>query len=346
MTFVRPRWNTWIAFAAVVAFAVALGLWLLASTLASWRAQRERLVEAAWSEERSDVPRPSHVPAPLAGTFGELLEPHLAALGESYAAYKQLGSEGHRRVMRICTGQDPVGQRRITGVAITRIALHGCERALSIAPAEALEPLRAQIVAIRSGTPRFAEILERERLFQQLSLSFDDPRLPASARAFIAEAHQKNSPVDFAILLSSAFLRDRFAKRIDADIDAQRLAWPRCSEEMEELKRRNGRNWVGKLYGDFAPLLRPHRDALLQLDALACAASVSLIQARTGALPGDVASACPPVEPQATCAEQAAPMRLVADGGFPRVSVTLSDGSEFAVPLARPQGTPAVHRRR
>ena len=60
----RLRWKILIAIGACLALALA---WLLVPR----HAQREQLLEAAWAEERSLDPRPSHVAAPLPGTFGE-----------------------------------------------------------------------------------------------------------------------------------------------------------------------------------------------------------------------------------------------------------------------------------
>jgi len=168
-----------------------------------------------------------------------------------------------------------------------------------------VERVRAQLFALRSGTPRFADILRREWLFQQLWFADSDPRLPEGARVFIAgRQYPARTAVDrLEMALFGTRALDGLAVQMAAFLDAQRLGWP------------------------------------------ACAASVALERARTGSLPRDAPSACPPIEPQATCGEQGAPMRIVDDGQTPHVAVTLSDGSEFVVPLARTvQGSAAVLR--
>jgi len=421
MSFVRLRGKIVVALAAAVAVALA---WLLVPR----RAQREELVEAAWAEERAADMRSTHVAVPLPGTFGELLEPHLAALHESYAAYKRSGPAAMNRVRRICNGQDPVAQLgpeisvdlvqhraamhgaltatharsarapaslrlfaalrpddpfadvqhavrlaaldvltlvgqgraseaayecadmlalgrdlsypsilgRMIGVAVTGASSYACGRAASVAPAGALEGVRAQLIAIRAGTPRFAHLLQRERLFQQLFLADPDPRLPEGARTLIADAHAQSRTLFDGLgrALLRANARDRLAARIAAFLDAQRLDWPACAERMEEVTQRF--EWNPMVRDSFVPLLRRHRDGLLKIDALVCAASLSLARARTGVLPRDAASACPPIEPEAKCGEQGASQRISEDGGL-GVSVTLSDGSDYTVPLAPTQ---------
>jgi len=425
---VRLRGKIIVALAGAVAAALA---WLLVPR----RAQREQLIEAAWAEERAADMRPSHVAAPLPGSFGELLEPHLAALHESYATYKRLGPAGMNRVMRIYNGQDPIAQLgpdssvdlvqhraamhgalkatharsarappslrlfaalrpgdpftdvqqaarlaaldvltlvdqgradaaayecadmlalgrdlsypsvlgRMIGVAVTSVSSYACVRALSVASAGALEGVRAQLIAIRAGTPRFADVLQRERLFQQLLLADPDARLPEGARTLIADAHEQNGTffdgLGRALLRANA--RDRLAARTAAFLDAQRLDWPACAEQMERATQRF--EWNPMVRDSFVPLLRRHRDGVLKIDALVCAASLSLARARTGALPRDAAPACPPIEPEAKCGEQGASLRILDEGEAPQVSVTLSDGSDYAVPLARTQqGSAAI----
>jgi hypothetical protein len=418
MSFVRLRGKIAVALGAAVAVVLA---WLLVPR----RAQREELIEAAWVEERAADMRSTHVAVPLPRTFGELLEPSLAALHESYAAYKRSGPAAMNRVKRICNGQDPIAQLgpemsvdlvqhraamhgaltatharsarapaslrlfaalrpddafadvqqagrlaaldvltlvdqgraaeaayecadmlalgrdlsypsilgRMIGVAVTGASSYACGSALSLAPAGALEGVRAQLIAIRAGTPRFADLLRRERLFQQLWLADPDPRLPEGALTLIADAHAQNRNVFDGLgrALLRANARDRLAARIAAFLDAQRLDWPACAERMEEVTQRF--EWNPMVRDSFVPLLRRHRDGLLKIDALVCAASVSLARARTGVLPRDPA-ACPPIEPEAKCGEQGASQRILEDGEGLRVSVTLSDGSDYTVPLA------------
>jgi len=432
MITLRWRWRIVIALAASVAVVLS---WLLVPR----RAQREQLLEAAWVEERSADPRPSHVAGPLPGTFGELLEPHLAALDESKLAYQRWGPAESDRVRRIYNGQDPISRLgaeasadlarhraamrgalratraqsarapaslrlfgffgpgepfidvqqaaklaaldmltlldrgradeaaeecvdalalgrdvsypsvlgRMVGVAVTGISAHACGRALSAASATVVERVRAQLFAIRGGTPRFADILRREWLFQQLLFAHSDPRLPEGARVFIADAqNQSRTALDRlepALFSGTAF--EGQAARMAVLLDAQQLDWSACAERMEEVQRRLHWNPIIRKASNFVSLLRRHRDGFLKLDALACAASVVLERTRTGALPRDAASACPPIEQHAKCAEQSAPMHILESGGVPSVSVTLSDGSDYSVPLTRtPRGSAAVLR--
>ena len=236
---------------------------------------------------------------------------------------------------------------RMFGVGVTAVSAYACGRALSAAPAPAVERASAQLVAIRRGTPRFAGILQRERLFQQLWLADSDRGLPEGARVFIAGARNQNRGA-FARLELTIFgptAGERQAALMAALVEAQGFGWPDCVERMEAVGARFQWNPVVGQPSGFVGLLRRHRDGLLKLDALACAASVLLERARTGTLPRDAASVCPPIEPQATCAEQAAPIRILDDGEGPRVSVRLSGGSDFTVPLARePKGSAALLR--
>jgi hypothetical protein len=417
--FVRLHSKIAIAFAALAAGAL---VWLLVPR----RGRQEQVIEAAWAEERSTDPRPSHVAVPLPGSFGELLEPHLSALHESLVAFKGLGPSGISQAARVYKGQEPIARLgpeiaadlalhrdaiqsalratharsarapaslrlfavfgpgadtfmdvqhaarlsaldvltlidrgraeeaadecadmlalgrdlsypsvlgRMIGVAVTDVSSYACGRALSVAPAGSLERLRSQLLAIRAGTPRFAGILQREWLFQQLLLTDPDPRWPESARTLIREARDQNRNLDrLEWVVFHATARDRLAARTAEFLDAQRLDWPACADRMEEVTRRF--EWNPLVRDAFVPLLRRHRNGLLRIDALVCAASVSLARARTGALPRDAASACPPIEPEAKCGEQAAPLRIADQGGVSHVSVTLSDGSDYTVPLA------------
>jgi hypothetical protein len=171
--------------------------------------------------------------------------------------------------------------------------------------------------------------------------------LPEGARVFI-DAAQKQGRTRFDRLegaLFGATAAEALGARMTAFVDAQRLDWPACVDRMEEVARRFHWNPIVRQPSGFVPLLKRHRDGLLKLDALACASSVLLERARTGALPRDVSSSCPAIEPEAKCGEQEAPMHIVDDGTTPRLAVQLSDGSEFAVPLGRtPQASAAALR--
>ena len=226
---------------------------------------------------------------------------------------------------------------RVFGVGVTLFSAPVCGLALSAARAAALEGVRAKLFAIRRGTPRFADILQRESLFQQLLLADPDPRLPDGARAFIAEARKMSrTPLDrFVLALFGPTASEGQEAQMAALLDAQRLEWPACADRMKEAVHRSHWNPLVRQDSGFVDLLRRHRDGILELDALACATSVLLERARTGALPRDAVSACPPIEPEAKCGEQGAPLRIVDVGSAPRVSVTLSDGSDYTVPLAR-----------
>ena len=335
MSFVRLRGK--IAGAAV---AVVLA-WLLVPR----RAQREELIEAAWVEERAADMRSTHVAVPLPRTFGELLEPSLAALHESYAAYKRSGPAAMNRVKRICNGQDPIAQLgpemsvdlvqhraamhgaltatharsarapaslrlfaalrpddafadvqqagrlaaldvltlvdqgraaeaayecadmlalgrdlsypsilgRMIGVAVTGASSYACGSALSLAPAGALEGVRAQLIAIRAGTPRFADLLRRERLFQQLWLADPDPRLPEGALTLIvrcacAEQERVRRP------RTSAVARERAGPPGSAD-----RCIPRCpTARLARLRRADGRGDAAfRVEPDGPGLIRP-----------------------------------------------------------------------------------------
>ena len=236
---------------------------------------------------------------------------------------------------------------RVVGVAVTGISAHACGRALSAAPQATVERARMQLAAIRRATPRFADILRREHLFQQLLMADSDAGLPEGARVFIAGARAQNRGAlpRLELALFGPIKREGLADLMAELLEAQALGWPDCANRMEQAAARFQRKpIIGEPTG-FVSLLRRHRDALLKLDALACAASALTERARTGTLPRDVASTCPPIEPQATCGERSAPMLIVTGAEPPHVSVTLSDGSEFVVPLARmPQASAAALR--
>jgi hypothetical protein len=119
--------------------------------------------------------------------------------------------------------------------------------------------------------------------------------------------------------------------------EAQRLDWPACAERMDEVERRFEWNPLARLGTGFSRLLRRHRDGLLKLDVLICVTSASLARARHDPLSSGAAAICPPPQPTATCGEQSAPLRIVADAQGSRVSVTLSDGSDYSVLLAEPK---------
>jgi hypothetical protein len=380
-----------------------------------------------WAEERATDPRPSHVSPPLPGTFGELLEPHMAGLAESYASYRQSGAVGMAQIARVSDGREPVAKLgpeplhnlalhrralegalrathaesarapaalrlfstmrhgdpfahamqaarlatldililldqgrasdaatecadvlalgrdlsypsvlgRMIGVTVNGIVAPACGRALSAASPEVLERTRPQLATIRAGTPRFAQILGREELFGQLWLSDVDPRMPESARTAVANYQEllKSSSYRLRNLVFRETAWAPFHAQMARYQDAQRLAWPDCAERMDEVGRRFEWNPLARADG-FGRLLRRHRDSLLKLDVLICVASASLARARHSPLSNDAAALCPPPEAAATCGEQSAPLRIVADAQGSRVSVTLSDGSDYSVLLA------------
>ena len=411
---------------ALVAICVAAVLGFL---LTPRMEQTKALVGAAWVEERQTDPRPSHVEAPIPGTFGELVEPHLAELHESLAAYKHVDDEERARARAIYQGEAPIGRLgretaanlalhrrallgvlrathaagarapgslrmfaalrpgdpfldlqhaarlaaldvltlveeghldeaaeecsdalalgrdvsyssalgRMVGVAMTDIVASACARSLPLADVDVLRKVHDRLVRIRAATPRFMLILERESLFFQLSLIEPDARLPESARIAVA---------DIAALRTTSWarLRNRLFRetawgplhaRMNAYMDAQRLDWPACIATMERTANA-GLEW-NPLVGDdqgFSGILRKHREGLSKLDAVICVASVSLARARSGALPGDIASVCPPPEPLATCGETSVPFRLVTDGSSARLTWMLSpDGTESSLPV-------------
>jgi hypothetical protein len=236
---------------------------------------------------------------------------------------------------------------RMFGVGVTAFSAYACGQALSAAPAAAVDRARARLVAIRRGTPRFAEILRREWLFQQLWLADSDSGLPDGARVFIAGMRNQHrsafARLELALFGPTAW--EGQAARMAAFVEAQGLGWPDCADRMEEVTARFHWNPMVRESSGFVGLLRRHRDGLLKLDALACAASVLMERARTGTFPRDADSSCPPIEPQATCGEQSAPIRIVDDRGGSGVSVRLSGGSEYTVRLAREvRGSAAVLR--
>jgi hypothetical protein len=413
--------------------------WLLAPR----RAHRERLIEAMWEEERATDLRPTHAAAPLPGSFGELLEPHLAGLHESFDAYSHLGAGGRDAVANVLGGRAPVAglmpeiledlalHRRAmqgalratyaqsarapaslrlfgtlrptsqvpeavhagrlaaldllilldqgrndeaaeecadafalgrdlsyasavgrnTGVTVTTLVSPACARALSLASAAALERVRGQLLRIRMGTPRFARILQRERLFGQLWLVDPDPRMPESARIAIADVH--GTPTRFDRLRLLAFRETAWAPvedRMSAMLAAQRLDWPSCLDRTAEAMRAPTEwpaRWNPLLAtanpDSFPWLLRRHRDGFLKVDAMLCLASASLVRARKGVLPRNVAAVCPPPEPEATCGEQSAPLRILSNAQGARVSVKLSDGTEYSLPFTK-RPPDAAHR--
>jgi hypothetical protein len=436
---VRWRWRIVLFVSAMLAATLT---WLLAPR----PARRERLIEAMWEEERATDLRPTHAEPPLPGSFGELLEPHLAGLHESFDAYAHLGAGGRDAVANVLGGRAPVAglmpelledlalHRRAmqdalrathaqsargpaslrlfgtmrpsshvpeavhagrlaaldllilldqgrndeaadecadalalgrdlsytsavgrnTGVTVTTLVSPACARALSLASAAALERVRGQLLRIRLATPRFARILQRERLFGQLALVDVDPRMPESGR--IAIADRQGRPARFDRLRLLAFRETAWAPledRMSAMIAAQRLDWPSCLDRTAEAMRTPAgwpARWnpllrVADADADAFPwLLRRHRDGLLKVDAMLCLASASLVRARKGFLPRNVAAICPPPEPEATCGEQSAPLRILSNAQGARVSVKLSDGTEYSLPLTKRPPEPTHHR--
>jgi hypothetical protein len=417
----RLRSHVLVACAACVAGALA---WLLVPR----PAQRQWVLEAAWAEERSTDPRPTHVADPLPGTFGELLEPHLAALHDSFVAFKALSAGSRDELMRIYNGKassnqlGPVALRdlqlrreamrgvlrathatfarpptafrlfytwrpdapfldlqhasrlaaidilmlldqgrvheaveecvdvlalgrdvsypsvlgRMIAVSMLGIVSHACGRALTTAPLHVVEGVPAQLAVIRTATPRFSDILARERLFGLLVWADADDRLPEGARTLMADAAAQHASVTERLkrVFFRATAQEGVATRSADYMAAQRLDWPACIARTDAIDRRFEWNPLLTTEFGFTPLLRRHRDGLVKLDALACAALVSIARARTGTMPQDLAATCPPIQPEAKCGEQSTTLRIALDGISPRVSVTLSDGSEFAVPLS------------
>jgi hypothetical protein len=228
---------------------------------------------------------------------------------------------------------------RMIGVTITGMVAPACGRALSAASPEALERTRAELATIRAGTPRFAQILRREQLFGQLALIDVDPRMPESARTAVLD--RQGLLKTSSSRLQHLMFRETAWAPLEAQMatfqDAQRLGWPACAERMDEVGRRFEWNPLARLGTGFSRLLRRHRDSLLKLDVLICVPSVSLARARHAPLSSDAAAMCPPPQPAATCGEQSAPLRIIADAQGSRVSVTLSDGSDYSVLLAEPK---------
>jgi hypothetical protein len=423
---VRWRWRIVFVVSAIVAATLT---WLLAPR----PARRERLIEAMWEEERATDLRPTHAATPLSNSFGELFEPHLAGLHESFNAYAQTGAAGRDRVARVFGGREPVAQLspeiledlalhrramqgallatharsalapaslrlfatmrpgsqvpealhagrlaaldmlllldqgrndeaaeecadalalgrdlsypsvsgRTTGVTVTTMVSPACGRALSLASVEAIERVHGQLVRIRQGTPRFARILQREWLFGQLSLVDADPRMPESARIAVADVHETLLKTLYDRLRLRVFRETAWGplqERMNAMLAAQRLDWPSCLDRT--LKAAPGpAGWNPLLRdlgaGSFPVFLRRHRDGFLKVDAMLCLSSASLVRARTGVLPRNAAAICPPPEPEATCGEQSAPLRILSNAQGARVSVKLSDGSEYSLPFAK-----------
>jgi hypothetical protein len=422
---VRWRWRIVFVLSAILAATLT---WLLAPR----PTRRARLIEAMWEEERATDLRPTHATPPLPGSFGELLEPHLAGLRESFNAYAQTGAAGRDRVARVFGGSDPVAQLlpeiledlalhrramqgallatharsalapvslrlfatlrpgsqvpealhagrlaaldmlvlvdqgrndeaadecadalalgrdlsypslvgRNAGVTVTTMVSPACGRALSLASPEAIERVHGQLLRIRQGTPRFARILQREWLFGQLSLVDEDPRMPESARVAVADVHETVKTLQDRLLLR-VFRETSWAplrERMNGLIAAQRLDWPSCLDRTAQATL--GPAGWNPLFrdqgaGSFPVLLRRHRDGLVKVDAMLCLASASLVRARTGALPRNASAICPAPEPEATCGEQSAPLRILSNTQGARVSVKLSDGSEYSLPIAK-----------
>lgn len=432
---VRWRWRILLVVSAVLAGGLT---WLLAPR----PARRERLIEALWEEERATDPRPTHVTPPLPGSFGDLLEPHLAGLRESFDAYAHLGAPGRDAVARIFGGREPIQRLspeiledlavhrramqgalvathaqsarapsslrlfatlrpgnqapeamhagrlaaldmlvlldegrtdeaaaecadalalgrdlsypsvlgRMTGIAVNTMVSPACSRALSLASADTLERVRGQLLQIRRGTPRFARILQRERLFGQLSLVDPDPRMPESARLAIADRRDaletRYNRLRLRVFRETAW--EPLEERMNAMLAAQRLDWPACLDKAVEPPPGRARwnpllrEWNSAL---LLGLLRRHRDGILKADAMICLASVSLVRARKGVLPRSAVSVCPPPEPEATCGEQAAPLRILSDAQGARIAVKLSDGTDYAIPIAK-RPPLVVHRKK
>jgi hypothetical protein len=146
----------------------ALALLLLA--LLAWlfwprTARRDRLIEEMWAEERASDPRPSHASPPLPGTFGELLEPHMAGLAESHDWYKQSGAEGAAQIARVYNGTDPIaklGPEPLHNLALHRRAVEGALRATHAESARA--PPRLRLFATLRPGDSFAPAMQAARL--------------------------------------------------------------------------------------------------------------------------------------------------------------------------------------
>jgi hypothetical protein len=214
----------------------------------------------------------------------------LLARGQADAAAEEC-------VDALALGRDvsfPSVMGRMFGAGIIHISTNACARALSGASAATVARVRAQLFAIRRGTPRFADILRRESLFQQLWIADSGSDLPEGARVFIAGRRNQRSSafesLEMALFGASAF--DGLAARMAAFLDAQRLEWPACADRMEQVIRRFEWNPIVGRSSAFISLLRRHRNAILELDAVACAASIALEQARTGVPPRETGSTC------------------------------------------------------
>ncbi|HEX4383616.1 MAG TPA: hypothetical protein VH083_11720 [Myxococcales bacterium] len=209
---------------------------------------------------------------------------------------------------------------RMLGVANTGIVAKACARAIAETTPAAAATLSEQLAVIRRGTPRFALTLRRESIFQRVGISGNDPRLPDEARRLGASFMHDGDALKATFFRESSWWPAE--GRMNGYQAAQSLPFDACLARMAEVhdSRLYWHPYLGAGDG-FAALLKRHHDGLSKLDVLQCLATL-----RAGKL-------CAPVEPDATCGEQAAPLAISADA----VSVKLSDGTLYSLPVAPPK---------